>query len=450
MRKIYMCKVYILCMALPGQTIRSRRRPNLFRHIMNSDASSFLGGIGNVLSKKTSHPAPPHDAVVRTLQQRHPNYNVVITAMRPTKDVMTKNMYTICYGLTRDGAYPEDMVRFAWYLETNQEELRAEIYKTWLIHNQGIATGDVSIQERAVTEKGLQDFALLYQSPQTALSYYEWLANNQLSNERLHKFAETIARFLARLHISLTQLSPTFEKYALDVLESDPFVRLKSEFFAGLEITSLQERTPERRIVEILYEAYNKLQLPLVISHGDAHGDNFRAKSNVSRMNLTNFALIDWATLQWANPYMDLSNFWVHHERKALELCQERQETPFGADSQMYQGDFGTLEREYFSELRKWGQLKNFNVQDIRPHTASKEYYALQTHIEEIFAPKRKPGHDTDAKAVYHFIRTRNMLSALAQGSWGDSAEELDYNITKLCARKPCLEQLCRKSFEEF
>lgn len=284
-----------------------------------------------------------------------------------------------------------------WVFKADPKTTRNELNAYHIIHQQGILTG---------RPLGYQPSASLYPYDVAILGgvvehagdpYDQMLENLSWDSRTIFSTAQAIARTMADYQIKLTQAKDEFEKYGISLLRADPGKEIEERLLAALGKTE-EQASGLIGACRQLYAAQNSSQL---ISHGDCHLGNIVTVMDENyggTLSTTKFGMIDWGSLQFDTPFGDVQDFWLHHQRKAQNVCGH------------YPYSVSQLENTFLGALR---EVARENGRGLTLDNNDSLIQSALWNLYEMYDPTRKDPADIEAKARVH-----------AQGLW-DSLDVL-------------------------
>jgi len=219
--------------------------------------------------------------------------------------------------------------------------------------------------------------------------YYQMLQNLELTPHKMFETAKGIARLLADFHVKLTSAQSELGEKGIEIKRTSPRKEILERMVAALPI---QSRDAEP-LIKACEDLYDKQQGTPLVSHGDIHPGNIVTILTDPRhttASLSKFGLIDYGSVCLDSPAGDLSDFWIHHQRKAIGICGNY-EFSYDDFEHAYNDQFGRIvERESLTATP--GNKRNAMIQQVL------------WHVYEMFDPVRKDPEDIMAKASYHSL----------------------------------------------
>lgn len=374
--------------------------------------------------------------IVEALQKKHNpqnrrGYKIEILAVNEVLST-TKRVRQVCYEIPDD-----ENMHYTWLFEANKDQLWKEFKIMLIADKAGIPTGNIDRHMMNLTEAPKYDFVLVDESPHTVSSYYNLLKDLRRSPERMQHCANVVAEMLSKVHVKLTATAEEFGRYEVEVPEQRVVREIYDTFLAGLHvgIEGIKERSNAWVLLDEFRSLARRTNNALVISHGDVHGNNIRSARGKKVRGMDHFRLIDWGTLEWANPYSDLMDLWLHHLRYAVSVS----EVP-------YTQGFRSVESSYFSSARKDCMITGL---EPTPHVDAydRAFFFVEKNVCEILDPMRDPGQESQFKGQFHLYQARVGLRHLTKLGTPE-AEKIDYVLCKMCREVPFLKGIADKAMD--
>ena len=139
-------------------------------------------------------------------------------------------------------------------------------------------------------------------------------------------------------------------------------------------------------LISACEDLYKSQDQNFVVSHGDIHTGNIITLlqmdqyTGLKSTSVKNFGLIDWEDICLDTPYGDLTDFSLHHLRKARKTFPK------------YNYPFEKIEYSYFQKLK--------NHRNHRPNDDALKINSALWNLYEMFDPVRK--ENIEEKAIIH------------------------------------------------
>ncbi len=284
-----------------------------------------------------------------------------------------------------------------WVFKAEPEKTRNELNAYAIIHRQGILTGEpLGYQPSASSYP--YDVAILGGVVEHAGDPYEQMLENLYLDPRtIFSTAQAIARTMADYQIKLTKAKAEFEQYGISLLRADPGKEIEERLLAALGKTEAQASG----LIDACRQLYNAQNSSPLVSHGDCHLGNIVTimdKEYGGTLSTKKFGMIDWGSLQFDTPFGDVQDFWLHHQRKAQQVCENY---PFSVSQ---------LENTFLGALR---EVARENGRGLTLDENDSLIQSALWNLYEMYDPTRKDPADIETKARVH-----------AQGLW-DSLDAL-------------------------
>lgn len=390
----------------------------LYEEALKEGSPQKYRGIAvQALSLSASSRLPAEVAVLEQMLSLEYNSPVKITRIKelPPTRKQVKEVYFLIN---------ETNLSKVWVFRADPKTTRNELNAYHVIHQQGVLTGKPLGYSPSVPLLPYPyDVAVLGGVVEHAGDPYEQMLENlSLNPHTIFYTARAIARTMAEYQVKLTRAKEEFERYEITLPEADPGKEIQERFVSGLDREMFDGSTTQRNINRLitacrkLYSAQNSSKL---ISHGDCHLGNIvtvMEEKYGGTLSTNRFGIIDWGSLQWDTPFGDIQDFWLHHRRKAQEVCPD------------YQYDVSALESVFFSSLREAAKVNgsalklNYDFNDSLIQSALWNLY-------EIYDPTRRDSTDAQTTKVH------------TRGLWD--------NLDKLVSRRPDLRETAETIKEE-
>lgn len=282
-----------------------------------------------------------------------------------------------------------------WVFKAEPKETAKELAAYHIIHNRGIPTGKpIGFTPSPEIKEYPFPSAILGGIVEHAGDPYDVLMDDLVLQPKfMQETAVIIARLIADYHCKLTQAKDEFAKYDIDLSKANPRQEIHNSFMAGL---GLKEENVETLVLACESLA-GKQKGSLVASHGDIHTGNIVTVKRQYATIADEFGVIDWGSLTLDNPYGDLRDYWVHHKRKAEQVCGS------------YDFSFADLVQAYESECR----LHSGNFLSAFPDERESLIQSMLKNLKEMYDPVRKDEDDIVRKARYHYKALSSDLERL-------------------------------------
>ena len=275
-----------------------------------------------------------------------------------------------------------------WIFKADPVETAKELTVYYIANKKGVPTGK-PIGFKPTKESYQFDIAILGGVVEHAGEPYNQLINNmRFAPGRIHQTAEAIVCMIADCHAKLTAAKDEFEEYGISLEKASPEKEIEGRFLAKLGI----EKKAANVLIKACKDLYNQQSDISVISHGDIHTGNIVTEEIRYAVNTDRFGLIDWGSINLDNPYGDLQDFWLHHQRQALRAC--------GA----YDFGFEELDKAYQASAKRRGI--SLTQKDMLVQSALWNLY-------EMYDPTRENPLEIKEKAETHCQALLNDLEKL-------------------------------------
>ena len=310
------------------------------------------------------------------------NVNVAIASVNdiPVTRKEVKEVYFI-----RDDD-PEKLYK-VWIFKADPVATLKELTVYHIIYEQGIPTGKpVGYKPSESDTTYPYDIAILGGIVENAGDSYSGVIKNmRMLPDKIFQTAKDIAQIIADYHIKLTHAKGKFARYGVELQEADTGREISERLIAGLGI--------EERLGHKLIDACTGLQSTQsglnVVSHEDINEKNIVSIKSGDAILYRKFGVIDWASIALNNPFSDLRDFWIHHKRQALNICNE------------YNFSFEEFVESYAERFQKKAGRQWIDFDKDRLKTDSL-VQSIMWNIYELYDPARDDPEDIKDKAVIH------------------------------------------------
>ena len=252
--------------------------------------------------------------------------------------------------------------------------------------------------------------------------YNKLLQNMRFAPERVHEVAKSVAGLIAKCHVKLTAAKDDFERYGVSLEKADPGKEIKERLLAALGIDNADA------LIGACRDLYNKQSDLVVVSHGDIHTGNVVTRERGYATHISEFGIIDWGSVMFDNPYSDLRDFWLHHQRQALRACGR------------YDFGFDSLNSSYIGQFLF--DVKREGIEATLELSNCKRDSLIQSalwNLYEMYDPVRKGPREIEEKAAAHCQALMSDLDQLQMWGVGREANAVKKELGILLKDKPYL-----------
>ncbi|MBI4919093.1 hypothetical protein HY837_04125, partial [archaeon] len=255
--------------------------------------------------------------------------------------------------------------------------------------------------------------------------------NMELTPQLIFDASVNIVKKIADYQVRLTLAQDEFKKYGFKIENASPRKEIKSRLLDSLKI----EESKAEGLIKACETLGRKQSKIKVVSHEDIHTGNIVTINKVDpRTGLPvtsyeEFGFIDWESVGLSNPFSDVVDFWIHHERQAIKVCGN------------YEFSFSNLEtayREHFVALaKKSGLTEKLNEHDSLIQRALWNLY-------EMYDPVRIEKTDIKEKAKTHGTQLWSVLTELENKGYTE-ARMIKINLKDLLKKEVYLKEVFSK-----
>jgi len=366
----------------------------------------------------------PND--IQTLERilsREYNTKIKITSVKELP--VTRKQVKQVFFLMNDG------ISQVWIFKADPEKTAQELSAYQIIYEQGVPTGRPIGYELGQKSYPF-DIAILGGIVEHAGNPYNQLIENMnLEPQLIFRTAGSIAKMIANYHVKLTAAVDEFEQRGIHLEKSSPRTEIINRFLVGLKV----DIKFGEGLIKACEDLYNQQSGQLVVSHGDDHTGNIVTieemdeKTGLTQTSIDKFGVIDWGSLVLDYPYGDLQDFWLHHQRQALKVCN-RYDFIFEKLDTIYREQFKKTGRDYGLSLDNRHRKKNALIQ------------SALWNIYEMYDPTRKDTGDIRQKAVTHCKALFSALNKLKDYSCREQVNAIKGELRILLRNKDYLKDM--------
>ncbi len=341
--------------------------------------------------------------------------------LRVTKKEVKEVFFSMNHGISK-----------VWVFKADPEKTTRELTAYQIIHEQGVPTGrPIGFEAKKDQDKYPFDVAILGGVVEHAGDpYNQLLQNMELTPQLIFDASVNIVKKIADYQVRLTLAQDEFKKYGFKIENARPRKEIKDRLLLALGIN---EGKAEGLIkaCEVLSRRQSKIK---VVSHEDIHTGNIVTINKVDpRTGLPvtsyeEFGFIDWESVSLSNPFSDVVDFHIHHERQALKVCGS------------YDFSFASIEsayRSHFDSLaRKAGLTERVSDNDSLIQRALWNLY-------EMYDPVRTDKTDIKEKAKTHAAQLWSVLTELANKGYPET-EMIKRNLKDLLKKESYLKEVLK------
>ncbi|HLC53230.1 MAG TPA: hypothetical protein VJK03_01685 [Candidatus Nanoarchaeia archaeon] len=283
-----------------------------------------------------------------------------------------------------------------WAFKADPATTARELTASTIAWNHGIPTGKpLGFNLARHARSYPYDTALLGGILEHAGDSYDSLLDNlSYAPGLMFGTAHSVAHMLAQFHVNLTEAREEFSSYGVVLQRASPRREIEKRMLPVLGIDSSNQNAEQ--FIRACENLYDRQRGDLVVSHGDIHTGNIVTLMSIDavrhqpKTSLHKFGIIDFESISLDYPQGDLADFWLHHQRKALEVFPD------------YNYSFEKFSESYFQKL---GQLaRNHDVVSTSFYRAS--HAPIQKalwNVYELFDPTRTQKDEIMKKAQFHY-----------------------------------------------
>ncbi len=306
-----------------------------------------------------------------------------------------------------------------WVFKADSDKTAKELNICDIVHRNGIPTARPIGDFPKPDEKYPYEIAVLGGIVEHAGESYDRLLENLiLSPDQMYKTAKNVGKLLAGFHVKLTSARKQFEERGIILEKSSP-----REYLTERMLPCFKTKEKEfDRLIDLCEQLYNKQQGDLVVSHNDTHTGNIvtvqtSPNGGQLRTSLTDFGIIDHGSIGLDYPQSDLLDFWIHHYRKASNVCKNYP-FDFSGVEESYENECAILERQLGTNLQRGGS-KNVLIQQTL------------WNIYEMYDPTRKI-YESKLKSAYHYNAFLKLKDSLQRNGFGEDYSNIKAELDKI------------------
>ncbi|MBI5066438.1 phosphotransferase [Candidatus Woesearchaeota archaeon] len=341
-----------------------------------------------------------------------------VRELRVTKKEVKEVFFSLNGGITK-----------AWVFKADPKKTTRELIAYQIVYEQGVPTGKpIGFKTENPNANYPFDVAVLGGVVEHAGEpYNEFLRNMELDPKLVFETGLNVVKRIAEYQVKLTLALEEFKRRGVDLETASPKKELKNRLLLALRINEKNAGG----LIKACEALYKKQSGVRVVSHEDIHTGNIVTVTqvdpgtNLPKTSFKHFGFIDWEEIGLDNPFSDVVDFCLHHDRQALKVCDG------------YKSDFRRMKKvysDYFTSLATVNELKvsaKLNNTDSLIQTALWNLY-------EMYDPVRIDKQDIEEKARLHCKTLIKNLNDLEKKGFKE-AEQIRRELRGLLGREKYL-----------